>query len=189
MAAVKVENPATLPAQSLRRANTRNPCKAGLVERTRSEYRLTIDREVLSLLEGCVPIDDSQRHGLAELMLKAYRDTIDDEGETISEALEAIDFYLDRCIRPHSWVLVDDAGPIAMSLVVLVYGLHYIDPVAVAASYKQQGIGTRIVHRSLLSMAEAGIVDVGATITDGNIASERLFAALGARRVGPWPPG
>jgi len=33
---------------------------------------------------------------------------------------------------------------------------------------------------------DAGVGEIGAVITDGNTASERLFMALGFVRVGPW---
>jgi L-amino acid N-acyltransferase YncA len=39
---------------------------------------------------------------------------------------------------------------------------------------------------SLRSLAEAGIDEVGAVITDGNTPSERLFARFGFVRVGEW---
>jgi L-amino acid N-acyltransferase YncA len=35
-------------------------------------------------------------------------------------------------------------------------------------------------------LAASGIRVVGATITDGNVPSERLFTRLGFQRVGAW---
>jgi hypothetical protein len=42
------------------------------------------------------------------------------------------------------------------------------------------------VQLCLASLAAAGIAEVGATITDGNLASERLFTGLGFGRCGEW---
>jgi len=158
-------------------------------KRTRSNYRIDVrvDR-AMSLPDGCEQLDEQHRAGLAQLMLDAYRGTIDDEDETFEDALEAIDYYLQASIREHSFVLVEDGRPVAMSLVIALDGRHFIDPVAVAASHKRRGLGRQLVMASLASLANVGIREVGATITDGNTASEQLFAGLGAERVGSWPP-
>ena len=116
-------------------------------------------------------------------MLAAYRGTIDDEGESIDDAFDAIDDYLGHVVRDHSFVVVDAGGaPIAMSFVVVVQSRHYIDPVAVHPDTKRRGVGRDAVATSLASLAARGIIEVGATIADGNTASERLFASRGLRR-------
>ena len=158
-------------------------------ERTRSEYRLAIAAgQFENDLPEVTTLADHDRDGLAQLMLDAYRGSDDDEGETFDEAAEVVDFYLRTCLREHSFVLKEQATPIAMSLVLEFNGVHYIDPVAVTATHKRDGVGRRLVQASLASLATAGVTEVGATITDGNVPSERLFARLGAERVGSWPP-
>ena len=62
-------------------------------------------------------------------------------------------------------------------------GREYIDPVATVAGCKRQGLRTAAVGSSLRSLHEAGAREVGAVITDGNTASERLFTSLGFVRV------
>jgi len=158
-------------------------------ERTRSEYRLPlVQGQFEALTTDIENLGAKHRQALAELMLDAYQGTIDDEGETIVEALEVIDYSLDHCLREHSFVLMRNSQPIAMSLMVVVDGTHYIDPVAVSAAHKNGGLGRQMVETSLASAADAGVTEIGATITDGNSTSERLFASLGAQRIGPWPP-
>jgi ribosomal protein S18 acetylase RimI-like enzyme len=130
--------------------------------------------------------DEEQRDRLAALMLDAYRNTIDDEGETLDDALSAIDFYLASIVRPCSHVMLDGADVVAFAFVVVVKELHYIDPVVVAPARKRLGIGAALVRQCLRSLADAGISEAGATITDGNVASERLFTGLGFDRHGSW---
>lgn len=48
------------------------------------------------------------------------------------------------------------------------------------------GRGCAAVATSLRSLHEVGVREVGAVITDGNTASERLFTSLGFVRVGSW---
>lgn len=155
--------------------------------RTRSEYRLSpiSNADVRSDLETCPP-NEARRDVLGVLMLDAYRNTIDDEGENLDDANEAIDEYLATIVRPHSFVVLDGTVPVAFSFVVIVEDVHYIDPVVVAATRKRQGLGRAAVQLSLRSLADAGVSDVGATITDGNTASERLFLGLGFTRRGAW---
>ncbi len=157
--------------------------------RARSEYRLS----PLPLVEPrpSYPFDpptDSQRDALAAVLLAGYRGTVDDEGETIEEARVAIDHYLSVIDRSHSIVLLDADAIVAMSFVVRVGGIPYIDPVVVAPDRKRQGLGTEAVGLSLASLRRGGASEVGAAITDGNTASEQLFTRLGFTRRGPWPP-
>ena len=56
----------------------------------------------------------------------------------------------------------------------------------VAPTRKQRGLARASVELCLTSLAAAGIAEVGANITDGNIASERLFAGLGFSWHGAW---
>lgn len=153
----------------------------------RSEYRLAPNtaRRPTTAYDVCQP-DTAERTALATLLLDAYRGTVDDEGEDMADALVAVDEALHHAIPKHSFVVLDDDLPIAMSFVVVVEGLHYIDPVAVSPGHKRRGIGTMAVRHSLASLADADIAEVGATITDGNVASLRLFTQLGFVRHGIW---
>ena len=119
-------------------------------------------------------------------MLDAYRGTIDDEGENIDDALAAVDPCLVGALREHSFVVSETGAVSAFSFVVVVNDLHYIDPVVVAPDRKGAGLGREMVCLCLRSLADAGVFEVGATITDGNVPSERLFLGLGFTRRGAW---
>jgi len=155
--------------------------------RTRSEYRIAPTPNSLSpsLLGTSHPID-SHRDVLAVSLLNAYRGTIDDEGEDLDDAVVAIDRYLADIVRPYSFVVVEHEVVIAFSFVLVVNDLHYIDPVVVAPTPKREGLGSAVVRLCLESLGDAGVHEVGATITDGNVASERLFVGLGFSRIGAW---
>ncbi len=155
--------------------------------RTRSEYRTSPIRNAAAAVPlSVIHPDEQQRDPLASLMLDAYRDTIDDEGESLEDALSTIDYYLASIVRAHSYVMLDGSDVVAFAFVVIVNDVHYIDPVVVASARKRLGLGDALVRLCIGSLADAGISEVGATITDGNIASERLFIGLGFHRLRPW---
>lgn len=130
--------------------------------------------------------NDEDRDTLADLLLDAYRGTVDDEGEGVPEARQAAEDWLARRIAACSVVIEEGERMVAMSFVIMVDGSAYIDPVATATSWKRQGLGRRAVSASLQRLHDAGVDEVGAVITDGNVASEQLFASLGFVRLGPW---
>ena len=155
--------------------------------RTRSEYRMSPIpvASTQPALDARHPTD-ADRDALAPLLLAAYRNTIDDEGEDLDDACDAIDQYLARIERDHSFVVLEHDDIVAFAFVVVVNGIYYVDPVVVAPARKQRGLGRAAVQLCLWSLAAAGTSDVGATITDGNVASERLFTSLGFDRRGAW---
>jgi Acetyltransferase (GNAT) family len=163
------------------------------LERVRSEYRLAhlVDVDLSAIPVRPDPlvvrhVERDDHEALSHLMLDAYRGSVDDEGESIEDARAAIDHYFETIVWPHSFVIADGDLPVAMSMVVIVDGVHYIDPVATAAVHKTHGLGRIAVTTSLRSLAASGITEVGAVITDGNTPSERLFTRLGFVRVGGW---
>jgi len=158
------------------------------VPRVRSEYRLRLDAAPLPT-EGpphqVVAATGADPGALARLLLDGYRGTIDDEGEGEPEAQAAIAYYLASLMPGCSIVIEEDGTPVALSFVVVVGDRHYIDPVVTSPGRKRQGLGTAAVSHSLRMLQHLGVDEVGAVITDGNAASERLFARLGFQRVGP----
>lgn len=160
--------------------------------RSRSEYlRVHADAPSVEVTSerGIRLASDDDRDALADLLLDAYRGTIDDEGEDVPAARRAADECLARRVSGGSVVIEEGERLVAMSFVVMVRGRAYVDPVATAAAWKQTGLGRRAVSASLQRLRDADVHEVGATITDGNVPSERLFASLGFVRVGPWGQG
>jgi L-amino acid N-acyltransferase YncA len=158
------------------------------MERTRSEYRLNpLDPFGLPPAEvDARRVEVGDRDALAPFVLDAYAGTVDDEGETLDDAFLAVDAWFAAIEWEHSFVLEHDGELVAASFVVVVEGVRYIDPVLTRADLKGQGIGRAMVSRSLHSLAADDVTQVGATITDGNVPSERLFARLGFVRTGSW---
>ncbi len=155
--------------------------------RTRSEYRLSpIATQPPSVELVTREVNGTDRNALAALMLDAYRGTIDDEGEDTADALAAVDGYLAEMQQQQSFVVIENDRVVAMAFVTVVDGVHYVDPIVVASDRKRTGLGRQAVRMLLNTLATAGITEVGATITDGNIASEKLFVGLGFTRQGPW---
>ncbi len=163
------------------------------MQRLRSEYRLLglgqLDLQTSSLDSGSLRcVSRSDHAALAQLLLDAYAGSVDDEGENLDDALSEITEYFERLVWPHSYVVASGEQLQAMSLMIVSDGVHYINPVATASSHKRRGLGRTAVMTSIRSLVDTSIDQVGATITDGNVPSERLFASLGFARVGPWPP-
>jgi len=155
--------------------------------RTRSEYRLSpIPVQRPSAVLDSQPLDDDMRDELARLMLDAYRGTIDDEGENLADALVAIDHYLAHAAREYSIVVRDSDTLAGIAFVSMVADIPYVDPIVVTPRLKRTGVGRAAVQALLTSLRNDGVEVVGATITDGNVASEGLFTGLGFERCGAW---
>ena len=127
---------------------------------------------------------------LAELMLEAYRDTIDYAGETIVEATDEIRRYLggDAVNRPllEPSVVLTDGTTLASACLVACWTSRdcpLVSYVITHPLWKRRGLAKRLVAESLSRLATDGHSEVRAMITKGNLPSERLFVSLGFAKV------
>ena len=127
---------------------------------------------------------------LAELMLDSYRGTIDDDGETIDDAIREVDSYFshqDSGWFDYSWLAFIENDLVCASLVGFWKDRNspIISYVMTASQWKGKQLATLGVARSLQSLAENSYTKVYAVITDGNVPSEKIFGRLGFERIVP----
>lgn len=133
---------------------------------------------------------ESDVDGLAELMLDAYMGTIDYEGETLSDSKrEMANFFKGEVAGPFilrcSPIACQDSRILTACLISQWSERSYpwIAFVMTAKKTKNRGFGRKIVLEGLRMLQHQGYPAVGAMITEGNIASERLFTSLGFKRI------
>ena len=120
---------------------------------------------------------------LAELMLDAYRNTIDYEGEDSDDALVEVNkWFAGRPRLDCSWVYASGDIYLAASLVggdatpILSY-------IITRPTWKGRGLGAYVVRQSLLSLQDSGASEVRAWVTEGNTPSEHIMARFGFQRL------
>lgn len=127
-------------------------------------------------------VEPDDLEGLAQLMLDAYRGTVDFDDETYEDAVSEVRSFLDDDpALDHSYVVEHDGTIVSAVLVQILDGDFFIGYVMTHPDHKGAHIGRRLVHHAL-SQAE-GYRRAVFYITRGNEPSEALFASLGAVAV------
>jgi RimJ/RimL family protein N-acetyltransferase len=120
-------------------------------------------------------------HPLAQLMLDAYRGTIDSEDESYEDAVDEVSSYLeDTPLLDHSFQIKSDDRPVSAVLVSQIEGDAFIGYVMTDPDHKGRGLATEVAGRALASLQSDGYERVVLYITQGNKPSERVFRGLGA---------
>ena len=123
---------------------------------------------------------------LAQLMLDAFRGTIDDEGETLAEAkLEVQDYFNNHPLLDQSLVITDGHAPTSACLVTYMpkQDAPLIAYIMTTPSAKRSGQAKDLLRAVITHLKQAGYSRVLAGITDGNIASEQLFVRIGFEKL------
>ena len=129
----------------------------------------------------------SDSTNLALLMLNAYQDTIDSDDETFKDALEEVqNFFNSHPLLDHSAMLAGEDSFIAACLVSYLekHGEPLIAYIMTRRESKREGLARVLLGMVLSSLESSGYKRVRAVITEGNVASERLFVSYGFKRVG-----
>jgi ribosomal protein S18 acetylase RimI-like enzyme len=161
-------------------------------ESPRSVYRLArpagIDRPLLPGGLCLRTVTDADDGSLATLMEQAYAGTVDEQlGGNSDGAVEMANWRAGTPLAEVSVIVVDaDDHVVAASLCSGSWdGEVWISYVITDPAWKGQGLGTAVVTESVRQLRQRAEVDVFAGVTDGNLPSERLLAAVGFERVGP----
>jgi RimJ/RimL family protein N-acetyltransferase len=127
---------------------------------------------------------------LAELMLDAYRGTIDDEGETLEDALNEVKAFLagERGGKPYPDLsILCFAGDRLVSACLVGEWQSRRQPIIAylltLPTWKRRGLARLALMSALQALKEQGYTQVRAVITRGNVPSEQLFTSLGFTRV------
>ena len=134
------------------------------------------------------PVSSSDAQGLADLMLDAYKGTIDYHGEDIADALKEVHGYFSgrsggKDLRDFSGVLLHRGRLVSACLSVKSVQETYplIAYSMTKASEKKKGLAQYLLIWVLQKLKSAGHESVTAVITEGNTPSERLFIGAGFR--------
>jgi hypothetical protein len=156
-----------------------------VTDRARHRYLIDLDGWIIS---GTDPargeirppaLDDAD--GLAQLMLDAYVGTIDYDGENLADARAEIDEYFSEAPMLDCSRVVEIGGELAAATLVSHWeGAPLIAYVMTRSLRKGQGLARVVLVSALDCLARTADRQVNAFITEGNTASERLFASLGA---------
>jgi RimJ/RimL family protein N-acetyltransferase len=131
------------------------------------------------------PPTHDDRIALADLMMSAYVDTIDYDGETHEQAVEEVDgAFADEALLEESRVAIRDGTIHSAVLVSLVDSDAFIGYVMTRADDKNTGLASALLDESIAAIWAAGYDRVRCFITEGNRPSERVFYRAGFRVIG-----
>jgi GNAT superfamily N-acetyltransferase len=125
---------------------------------------------------------------LAELMLDAYHNTIDDAGETTDDALVEIEgYFAGKSGKPMldcSWVYESSGALLSACLVTRHEDAPLIAYLVTRAPWKGRGLASYLLRQSLLSLQDQHCTLVRAVVTEGNAPSEQMLLGFGFKRAG-----
>lgn len=163
----------------------------------RNEYGLDLAQsplrvsDVLEIDAELRPMAKSDIDIVADLMLDAYQGTADYHDEGIEDAILEVQAYLDGerggppladCSR-----LAFRNGRLISACLCARWdqrGQPIIAYIMTRAAEKRRGLARYLLKVVLSQMRDAGHSGVRAVITEGNVASERLFLGAGFKRIG-----
>ena len=139
-----------------------------------------------ALVRGDLSFDPQ---AVAELMIDAYKGTIDYDGESLQDAIDEVQSYLEEDhVQPMlscSWLYLVQ-GQLASACLVGLWGSDkkpLIAYILTGPKWKGRGYADLVLKASLECLREEGLQEVHAFITEGNTPSEKLFLKNGFSKV------
>lgn len=161
------------------------PGKNGyVVDLSARQFDVALNRARTRCDAAIRPVVPADAEALAELMLAAYRGTIDYEGEEIEEAREAVaDFFSDAPMLDASMIACVDGAAASAVLLTSLDADPFISHVFSDPTHQRKGLAAQVVTAACQRLVDTGEREVRCAITNGNLASEALFDRFGALRL------
>jgi ribosomal protein S18 acetylase RimI-like enzyme len=124
---------------------------------------------------------------IGELMLAAYRGTVDDEGETREDAVAEVERVLDGSygtfVSDASFAVEGGDGLLGASLVAVRESRPLLLYLVVRPDAKRSGVGTSLLLETGNALAAAGHPELDLFVTEANQPAVSLYRKLGFRLV------
>lgn len=134
-------------------------------------------------------IRKADEHDLSILMYSAFRGTIDDEGETFSDAVREIEKTMSGdCGRlmPDCSFIIEQGEFIASACLISWYEPS-VSPFVVFTmtrpEFKGQGMARFLLQQSINALIDQGYSQLTLIVTDGNRSAQNLYVSLGFREM------
>ncbi len=120
---------------------------------------------------------------LAELMLAAYRGTVDDEGETPEQALAVLQQWADGDFGQPLWAVSEvvqrEGQPVAATLVTLWQDLPLVAFVMTHPRWQRQGLARAGLRRVMQRLGAGDETVLRLVVTASNVPAMALYEELG----------
>lgn len=136
-----------------------------------------------------IPSDSGERpdprefRAYAHLMLDAYRGSVDDEGESIDDAIEVMKSLFTggfgEYVPDASSVVLLDGVPVAATFVTIHDGLPLVAFSMTSPRSTREGHARTGLHHAYGALAAAGHSEVRLVVTDGNVPAVTLYVSEG----------
>lgn len=153
----------------------------------RFRMRIALEERAVSPEPRRRPVERSDAAALGELMLAAYRGTVDDEGETLEDAVGEVEQVLAGSYGPFasdaSFVVEGHDGLVGASLVAISEPRPLLLYLVVRPDAKRRGIGTALLLQSGNALLAAGHAELDLFVTEANEPAVALYRKLGFRVI------
>jgi len=121
---------------------------------------------------------------VAQLMLDAYRGTIDDEGETLADALAYVQGTFageqsGRMLELCSFVIEKDGKPLGAILISEWEEAPLVANVLTAPQARNQGMATVLLRQAMNALLARSYTELYLFVTEGNGPAQHVYQALG----------
>ena len=157
--------------------------------KNRMPMKLTLEKQEVPIKKNTRNISSNDIHILGSLMLDAYRDTIDYNGESLEDAISEVQATFDGkyglFIGKCSFIIERDGKATSASIItwfdkvkkpLLAFLMTHPD-------FKNQGSGTYLLKKSINALLDEGYHELHLVVTDGNTPAEHLFKKMGFQKI------
>lgn len=153
--------------------------------RQRHRMHLTLQPQAVEERWRARPVTEADKDALAALMLEAYRGTIDDDGETLEDALVVVQQHFagedGPALNSCSFVIEQDGQAVAAVLVMLweKTGYPLVSFLMTHPTVKNQGMGRYLLQTCINALLAQGYSDLALFVTQGNLPAQHLYERIG----------
>lgn len=154
--------------------------------------KLVLEKQKLYHKKGTRNISNKDSYFLGSLMLNAYKDTIDYEGESLEDAISEVKATLNgkygRFMEDCSYLIEKDGKAISTSIITWFDEIDnpFLVFLMTHPRHKNHGLATYLLKKSINALLHDGHSELYLVVTKGNEPAEQVFKKIGFQIIKEW---